>query len=104
MTDVLEKLPKMHGEGNMWGSRKLNSTAAHSNQDESPTAARYNPLYTKTNSASFGLSFNFSLSVFPCSLLAVVKNVLDTIKNYVPMGVQVTLTAGCNSPRWASAD
>jgi len=66
-------LPKMHGERNMWGSRELNPAAAHSNQDNSPTAARYNPLYTKTTSASFGLSFNFSLRVFPHSLLAVVK-------------------------------
>lgn len=73
MTDVLEKLPKMQGERNMWGSRKLNPAAAHSNQDNSPTAARYNPLYIKPTSAIFGLSFSFSLSVFPRSLVAVVK-------------------------------
>ena len=73
MTDVLEKLPKMHGEINMWGSRKFNPAVAHSNQDNSLTAARYKPLYTKPTSASFGLSSNYSLSVFPHSLVAVVK-------------------------------
>jgi len=72
-THVLEKLPKMQGERNMWGSIKLNPAAAHSNQDNSPTAARYNPLYTKPISAIFGLSFNFYLSVFPRSLVAVMK-------------------------------
>jgi len=73
MTDVLEKLPKMHGERNMWGSRKLNPVAALSNQDNSATAAKYNPLYKKPTSASFGLSFNFSLHASPRSLVAVMN-------------------------------
>jgi hypothetical protein len=71
---VLEKLPKMHGE------RKLNpEAAAHSIQDNSHTAARYNPFYTETTFASFGLSFNFFLRVFPLSLVAVVKQTSRTL-------------------------